>query len=60
MEKVLRCVGNAFLVAVNAFGEIENVIHAYLHDLVSDDHFKKQIYPVIRKINGYGTVYYVL
>ena len=28
MEKVLRCVGNAFLVAVNAFGEIENVIHA--------------------------------
>ena len=46
MEKVLRCVGNAFLVAVNAFGEIRKVIHAYLHDLASDDHLTKQNYPI--------------
>jgi len=46
MEKVLRCVGTAFLVAVNAFGEIRNVIHAYLHDLASDDHLKKQNHPI--------------
>ena len=46
MEKVLRCVGPAFLVAVHAFGEIRNVIRAYLQDLASDDHLEKQRCPI--------------
>jgi hypothetical protein len=46
MEKVLRCVGNAFLVVVNALGKIRNVVPAYRHCLAFDDHLSKQNYPI--------------